>query len=474
MLPWKSIITINPNSKRAIYLQLADAFVLEIMNGRIATGSKLPSSRLLAETLTLNRKTILLAYDELMAQGWTEVHPSRGTFVKKDLPVTQPKGLNRKTAVSKPNKSTITANKTYQITEGTPDYRIAPIELLYKTAKSLTKGILAKSVLTGNHFEGEINLRNSLCKYLHETRALNPSIDEIMITRGSQMSIFLALSSILHSGDQVIVGKLNYGSANRTIQHLGGKLVEVDLTPEGLDIEQIEQAVQLHKIKAIYISPHHHYPTTVTMPIEHRLRLLELSIQHDFYILEDDYDFDYHYNGSPILPIASIDQGQRVIYIGSFSKIFAPSIRMGYMYADPNIIDQCRDIRKLIDRRGDPVLEKALSILIEEKEIHRSIKKAVNIYRHRRDLFCHLLKQKLGDEIQFNIPDGGMAIWATFKNIQINDLIKECKKVNLHLDIDTYHETNKCRLGFASMNNQEIAQNLNLFCYAIVQLLKKN
>ncbi|MFY0601056.1 MAG: PLP-dependent aminotransferase family protein [Cyclobacteriaceae bacterium] len=466
MLPWKTILKINPRSKRPIYLQIADLFALEITKGRLSAGSKLPSSRKLAEELRLNRKTVLLAYDELLAQGWTEVIPSKGTFIKDHLPLIEPKKLSASDGNVKSAQPKKQASKTHQITEGIPDYRIAPIQSLYRNAKSLTKGIFSRSILTGEHFEGSDSLRDSLTRYLNETRALNPTLAELLITRGSQMSIFLAFSAILPAGDKVIVGKLNYESANQTIQYLGGQLVEIDICPTGLDIDQIELAVRSQSIKAIYISPHHHYPTTVTMPVEHRLRLLELSEKYNFYILEDDYDYDYHYNGSPILPMASIDQGRRVIYIGSFSKIFAPSIRIGYMYANEEITAKCVAIRKLIDRRGDPIVEKALSILIEEKEIHRSIKKAVNIYRDRRDLFCKLLKESFKENVSFDVPDGGMAVWVAFRGVRIQNLIRECEKLGLHLDVETYSEEGKCRLGFASMNELEIEQNIGLLAKA--------
>ncbi|PIB35134.1 hypothetical protein BFP72_06855 [Reichenbachiella sp. 5M10] len=471
MLPWKSIIRIQSDSKRAIYLQLADALVQEVMSQRILSGTKLPSSRQLADLLQLNRKTILLAYDELLAQGWTEVIPYKGTFIKRNLPITSPKALGSspKKLGSRPVNY---ATQPHQINDGTPDYRIAPIEQLYRTAKSLTKGPLSKSVLTGAHFAGELSLRRSLSSYLHDTRALTASTEELLITRGSQMSIYLALSALLTPGDAVIVGSLNYETANETIRYLGGILHTVDVSTTGLDMGQIEALLHKQPIKAIYISPHHHYPTTVTMPIEQRLKLLELSQKHDFYILEDDYDFDYHYSGSPILPIASIDQGQRVLYIGSFSKILAPSIRIGYMYAHSSIIERCTTIRKLIDRRGDPILEKALSLLIEENEIQRSIKKAVKTYGQRRDIFCDLLAQKFGEKISFSKPDGGMAIWAHFQGIDIKNLIQSSKQIHLDLNVDTYSQSEHCRLGFASMTEAEMTQNIDLLYRAAIPLYK--
>lgn len=470
MLPWKSIITFDSLSKRAQYLQLADSLIQEVIQGRIAAGLQLPGTRQMAEALGVNRKTVQSAYDELLAQGWTEIIPYKGTFIKEELPLTKAQPLSQEAIFSTP-KLEVQKNKAHQITEGTPDYRVAPIPDLYKAARSLASGRLSQSVLTGNHFSGETHLRTTLCSYLHETRALSPIPDQIIVTRGSQMAIFLALSAIMSPGDKVIVGRLNYDTANRTIKHLGGELVQVSLNEKGLDVIEIEKILATKKIKAIYLSPHHHYPTTVTMPVAERLRLLELARKHDFYILEDDYDYDYHYKGSPILPMASLDQGKQVIYIGSFSKILAPSIRMGYMYADQKIIEKCILTRQLIDRRGDPLLERALAMMIEEKEIQRSIKKAVKTYHMRRDLMHTLLQAHFRDSIQYELPDGGMAIWVDFRDIEIKNLIDEAKQQELYLDIDTYEERNKCRLGFASMNEKEMETNLRIL-KQVVELLR--
>lgn len=476
MLPWKTIVKFDLNSKRAKYLQLADTITNEIIQNRLIKGGKLPSSRYLATELSLNRKTILLAYDELIAQGWIEIFPSRGTFVKENLPITKPVSLKTTDHIERPvgNSHLSTSyNIVGSINDGIPDYRITPIKSLYKTARFLVNSGLSKSILTGEHFEGEPKLIHSLKNYLSNTRAILSSENSLMITRGSQMAIYLSLCTILSQGDNVIVGDLNYQNANNTIEAIGGILSKVPVTPYGLCIDQIESLVKSKVIKAVYVSPHHYYPTTATMPIENRLKLLELSKLYNFYIIEDDYDYDYHYSGSPILPLASIDKGNRVIYIGSFSKIFAPSIRIGYMYANAQIIKKCVALRKIIDRRGDPVMERALSILIEENEVSRSIKKAVAKYKIRRDLFCSTLKSELGDSIQFDIPEGGMAIWSKFNGINIGDLIIQCQKNGLLLDIDTYHCTDHCRLGFASMNENEILFNTDILSKSYLEILKK-
>lgn len=475
MLPWKSIIKIERDELRPVYLQISDAIIAEIMKGRIKKGLRMPGSRALAELLAVNRKTIIQSYDELMAQGWLDIEPTRGTFIKNTLPDIKVQPLQEGISLPTPAApKTATVSKydiprgQYVIDDGTPDYRLAPLDLLLKTARSVSKGNIGKAVLQGNHFFGEHSLRNTLTSYLSSTRAINGSPHNILITRGSQMAIYLSFAILLERGDRVIVGELNYQSADRTIEACGGLLIKVPVGKDGLDIAAIEGEAKHKKIKALYVTPHHQYPTTVTMPVENRMKLLELAEQHDFYIIEDDYDYDYHYKRTPILPLASIDRNNRIIYIGSFSKILVPAVRMGYMYASESIIKACGDLRMLIDKLGDPIMERALADLIEANEIDRYLKKAINQYKLRRNLFCKLMSEGLNKTVEFDIPEGGMAVWVKFNGIKIRDLIDEANKLNLSLKIDAYPQTaNACRLGFASMNEKEIVVNTELLIRAV-------
>ena len=479
MLPWKSMLSYDRKEPRPVYLQISDGVINEIMQGRIKKGLKMPGSRHLAESLSVNRKTILQAYDELMAQGYMEIIPAKGTFIKESLPEIKLQLLNEPSkketrSIDKEISKYDLPRGEYVIDDGTPDYRIAPIDLLYKTARSVSKGVIGKSVLLGNHYFGETTLRSNLAQYLSKTRALNGTAENVLITRGSQMAIYLAFATLLSNGDRVLVGELNYHSANKAILSTGAQLVQISVNNKGLDLDMVEKEAKSGHIKAMYLTPHHHYPTTVTMPVENRIRLLELAEKHDFMIIEDDYDYDYHYSQSPILPLASIDRNDRIIYIGSFSKILVPSIRIGYMFASDTVIQKCGNLRMIIDKLGDPILERALAEMLSNNDLDRFLKKAVNTYRERRDLFCSTLINELKDEISLTIPEGGMAVWVEFKNVEIKELIAEAKKYKLTLKIDIYeHTSHACRFGFASMNLEEIKTNTKLLIQTIRSILKQ-
>lgn len=481
MFPFKSIIDIDKSVKSPVYLQIVNSFIREINRGRITSGQKLPGSREMAKLLGLNRKTVIIAYEELMAQGWIEIHSSRGSFVSTELPKVRYKEIEpasgRKgkpeldacgfSLVPNPNLDTplYLDHNFLEIDEGSPDERLAPIEDLYRYCKAIAKSKRGGKLLKYHDVQGEYSLRESLSKYLADTRGLNYPPENIFITRGSQMAIYLIFNTLIKQGDHVVVGATNYGAANAVIRDIGAKLLTVPVDEHGIVVHEIEKACKRLKVSAVYITPHHHFPTTVTLSAQRRIGLLRLAEKYGFAILEDDYDYDYHYSSSPILPLASLDQRGLVIYIGAFSKLLAPSIRIGYLVAPTELITELKKLRRIIDRQGDPVMERAMAEMIRDGEIQRHLKKTVKIYKQRRDLFCRLLKAHLGKHVDFKVPEGGMVVWASFgKHINLKVLAKALAKkgilINVQKDFVLPH--NAIRFGFASLNEQEIHRSVEI------------
>ena len=479
MFPFKSIIDIDKSQKSPVYLQIVNSFIREINRGRIVSGQKLPGSREMAKLLELNRKTVIMAYDELMAQGWIEIHSSRGSFVSVELPKVKYREIEPQSsrkgrpelercgyAIS-PNRNLnqplYADHNLLEIDEGSPDERLAPIEDLYKYCRSIAKSKAGRKLLKYHDVQGEFSLRRSLSNYLADTRGLNYPPENIFITRGSQMAIYLIFNVLIKRGSYVVVGSTNYGAANAVVRDIGANLLTVPVDEDGIIVSEIEKTCCKVKVNAVYITPHHHFPTTVTLSAQRRIELLKLAEKYKFVILEDDYDYDYHYSSSPILPLASLDQQGVVIYIGAFSKLLAPSIRIGYLLAPMELITELRKLRRIIDRQGDPVMEKAMGEMIKEGEIQRHLKKTVKIYKKRRDLFCRLLKEHLGKHLSFRVPEGGMVVWACFgDHIDLEQLAAALKRkkilINIQKDFVLAH--NAIRFGFASLNEQEIYQSI--------------
>jgi GntR family transcriptional regulator/MocR family aminotransferase len=229
----------------------------------------------------------------------------------------------------------------------------------------------------------------------------------------------------------------------------------------GIDVDAVEKICRKKKIRALYVTSHHHYPTTVMLCADRRVRLLALAQQYGFIIIEDDYDYDFHYLSSPILPLISADEKGMVVYIGTLSKTIAPAIRTGYVVAPENLILELCRVRQLIDTQGDPIMELALAEMFEDGNIKRHIKKALAEYHLRRDFLCALLHSELSHVIDFTIPSGGLAIWAQFsKSLPLPPLADKLKTQGVILSSglihdNTSHSLNSTRMGFGWMTQKE-------------------
>lgn len=468
-IPFKTLLDIKKDSSLPVYVQIANEIIKNIQSGILKKGTKLLSSRQMAELLALHRKTVVAAYDELYSQGWIEIFPKKGTFIAQHLPNVKPVQLSKQDfeAKSKDDFSmNFTKNTLVKIppiitqrlafNDGLPDVRLAPRDELARLYAHYIK-FGEPSVLQYTSVYGALRLREVFAKVLNETRGMNTSPEQIITTRGSQMAIYLVGLALFEKGDEVIVGDLNYPATNMTFATLGAKLNTIPIDEEGIVVDAIEEICRKKLVKAIYVTSHHYHPTTVTLTPERRIKLLALAEKYRFYILEDDYDYDFHYANRPVLPLASADRHGLVVYIGSFTKKIAPTFRVGYVVAKQEIIEELAKLRRIIDRQGDTILELSLADMLENGTLKRHAAKVLKIYRERRDFTCDLLKNELGDVINFKVPDGGMAIWAKFdKSISLIELAPKLAKNGLYLsDGAAYPTENACRIGFASMNFKE-------------------
>ncbi|QHV93665.1 MocR-like pyridoxine biosynthesis transcription factor PdxR [Spirosoma endbachense] len=476
MMFLNDLVTVDKAVDTAIYLQIANAIIQAIRRGRLRSGSKLPGSRELATALGVHRKTTVAAYEELLAQGWLEMIPRKGTFVVQDLPEIKPKKLKQtETSVAYPEKTIFSIDekrfvqfpalgfpdtKKLIINDGFPDMRLIPNELFLRELRSMGKQPAFKKYNMYGRAEGTDYLRDTLSSFLRETRGLPISAANVMITRGAQMGIYMAASLLLKPGDQVIVGEPSYFAATLTFQQTGASINRVPVDEGGLAIDAVERLCLTKKIRLLYVIPHHHHPTTVTLTPERRIRLLELAATYKFAIIEDDYDYDFHYTSNPILPMASLDHHGSVIYIGTLSKTLVPAIRIGFIVAPENFIKAVANLRMGIDRQGDSMMEVAIAELYRNGTIGRHIRKVVNLYRERRDHFCSLLTENLGQRVTFRIPDGGMSVWTRFNDSDLRNVSAKAFQKGLIMSDGQRYNTgtinyNSARLGFASLNLAE-------------------
>lgn len=481
MFPYKTSFLLNRKSKQPLYLQLANQFIELIKERKLVPKTKLPGSRTLAELLEVHRKTIVACYDELLLQGWVESIAKKGTFIHADLPELQQQDFLSNTIKKEIDsagfqfyKKRFLEQKSIDkkegflfLNDGISDARLTPTEDLARIYRRISsRKQIYKEMSYGSVFGNE-KLRNTLSDFLNKTRGLNTSKENILITRGSQMGIYLSAKLLLNEGDKIVIGETNYMSADATFMERKANLVRVKVDENGIVTQEIEDICKKQTIKAVYVTSHHHHPTTVTISAERRIHLLNLAKKYNFAIIEDDYDYDFNYQHSPILPLASHDVNGNVIYIGSVCKTVAPVFRIGYLIAPKEFVNEAANHRRFIDRQGDALLELTFEEFIKNGDLDRHIKKVMKVYKVRRDLFCSLLIAHFSDVFTFEIPKGGMAVWVCLdKKYSWENVSEIARKFQLEIGnwqrYDASKTNHNCiRMGFATYSEQEIYELIN-------------
>ncbi len=479
MLPIFALLKTDKSAASALYLQLANQLTELIRVGTLQKGQRLPSTRQLAQVLAVHRKTIVQAYDELLAQGWLESRAGSGTFISKKLPEIKPQPpgpftknlINPAVTAGFPitqtphlHRKTIQPKSALHLDDGFPDALLVPVEDIARAYRS--------QLLLGNPYEkfgygstlGASWLRQELSVYLNETRGLNTTPENILITRGTMMGLYLVSSTLLQKADNVVVTEMGWSGASMNFVQAGAVLHTLPANEHGIDTDALEELCNKKQIRLVYLTSHHHYPTTVVLRADRRMRLLYLAEKFGFIIIEDDYDYDFHYQSKPLLPLAGADKAGMVLYCGSFTKTVSPAFRVGYLVGPENVVAHLAQFRRIVDRQGDTILENTLADLLKNGVIQRHLRKSLRLYRERRDLFCKLLKTRLSNHIQFDVPEGGMAVWAQFDpKIDVAALSNQALQKGLYFSGGTGLHVSKglsngTRLGFASSTTDELQQ----------------
>jgi len=445
--------------------QLARALVREIQRGRLAPGALLPGSRTLAKSLGLNRKVVVAALDELAGQGWLETMPARGTRVALKLP--EMPVADVRSARAKRDAPSLPAVARFNLSDGVPDARLAPLDVIARAQRRALKA-LGRGGLGYGDPAGDRVLREVLANFVNQARGLACSPDQVLITRGSQMALSLVGLTLFDSGDVVAVESPGYVPAWRAFEFAGASVLHIPIDEEGLVVDVLESKLKTLKgrLKAVYVTPHHQYPTTVAMSPERRMHLRALAAQHTFTIIEDDYDYEYHFEGTPLLPLsAASDAGRGTIYVGSLSKLIAPAVRIGYLVSDASFVQRACAVREVIDRQGDIVLERAVAELIEDGELQRHARRARQIYRERRDAMVRLLHDDARTRAVVDVrpPAGGLALWVRVdESVRVGEWARAAGARGLGFTPGAAHvhhgEVQAFRAGFATLSPEELAR----------------
>ncbi len=459
---------IQEGTGQPVFLQLSREIITAIETGRLKPGQRLPGTRALARTLNLHRNTVDAAYHEATMQGWLTAQPARGTFVAHDLPL-DPVPARRR---SKPLPATGARKASeaengpplLEFSDGAPDARLLPATEL---ARALRNALHRPDLLNGAGYgdpRGVRALREALCLHLSAERGLEVDLDDLIVTRGSQMALFLAAAALIGPGEAIAVEEPGYPLAVSAFRAAGARVIPVPVDADGISVDDLARIIsETPDIRAVYVTPHHQYPTTVTLGAVRRIGLSELARQHEFTIIEDDYDHEYRFDGRPVLPLAArMGHEKGLIYVGSLSKVLAPGLRLGYATGPTELIRRMADLRQAIDRQGDVVLEQAVASLLHGGDLGRHTRKTRRIYQVRRDRMAKLLAEKFPNELSFTLPAGGLALWARIgQGLDAERWSRAARRMGLSVTpgishcIEVTHAPQAFRIGFANLDERE-------------------
>lgn len=381
------MIDLQGGAKAPLYEKIYEHIKCEIVEGRIPKGEKLPSTRRLAGNLAVSRSTVEMAYEQLLAEGYINAEPCRGFFVCDITGLYQLYNENSKTTAE------IVQSREERWDVDFSPYAIDTKNFPYNIWRKINKNILLddrEELLLSGEGQGEKKLRQAIAGYLHQARGVNCRADDIILGAGNEY-LEILLSQLLGEKKTILMENPGYPQAYHTFRNMGYQVKTVAASEQGLSVKEVrEENPQL-----VYVMPSHQFPLGTVMPLGKRLELLEWAAEEDGrYLLEDDHDSEYRYRGKPIPSLQSIDRYGKVIYLGTFSKSIAPSLRISYMVLPPQLMERYHEVCDFYSTTVPRAQQEVLTDFIQDGHFERHLNKMRGVYRSRHDFLLGELKKR--------------------------------------------------------------------------------
>jgi len=423
------IIAVDRTISKALNRQIYDAYRAAIVDGRLRPGQRIPSTRVLASEIGVSRFPVLNAYAQLLAEGYLESRVGAGTVVSSSLPdqltSSQPTGAPHVAARSGP-RPVARRSPVLSRAEAMPwllswgAFRVGqvafdqfPLHLWSGLIARRCRGMDAQSAHYGN-LRGSQALRETIASYLKIARSVRCEAEQVMIVNGSQQALEIATRVLLNSGSQVWVEEPGYRLARDVFALNGCHPVPVSVDVEGLDVAAGIR--KCRKARAAFVTPSHQFPLGVTMSASRRLQLVEWAQTSGSWIIEDDYDSEYRYESLPIASLQGLDAHSRVIYVGTFSKVLFPSLRLGYLVIPSDLVDRFHMIRRVMDLGPPTFYQDVLADFIEEGHFARHIRRMRVLYGKLRSALVDRLSRDLGSMVEVVGDEAGMHLTVMLQN----------------------------------------------------------
>lgn len=407
----------DPSLQEQLYAAIRRA----VLSGELTTGERLPSSRALASDLGLGRNTVIVAMERLVAEGYLESRRGAGLFVAADLPA---EGIQPAARPAAPVLSRRSGRFAPVHAEGeqtaTRPFAIGPLALdefpldLWRrlSSQALRRG--GERLLRAGPAAGLPELRQALAGYLAETRGVACTPDTIVIVSGAQQALDLTGRLLLDPGDAVAVEDPGYGGLREALAGVGAKVLPVPVDDQGFDPAALARLQPSPKLAIL--TPSHQFPLGMTLPLARRLALLAEARARGMWIVEDDYDCEFRYSGPPLQALQGLDGGDRVLYVGTFSKVLFPGLRLGYVVLPPGLVEGFLRLKTTADGFTPPGSQATLASFITEGHLAQHVRRMRVLYRRRRAALLAALQHHTGDLFEIRASEAGMHLAVEFRD----------------------------------------------------------
>ncbi|MCR8645996.1 PLP-dependent aminotransferase family protein [Paenibacillus sp. N1-5-1-14] len=454
-------MTLDRTLPTTLTRQVFNQLQTKIFSGELVAGSPLPSTRQLAGHLHVSRNVILEAYDQLMAEGYLESKQGSGTYVAEGLLLEQ-SSIPEQSILTEESISKSSNENQISFRSGIPALDLFP----RKIWSQLTQQVLVEAPSDSFGYgspEGRYELRSAIAQYVLRTRGVRCEPNQLVITSGATQGITLVAKLLVKPGEDFMIEDPITNDIQTIFRSHGANLVPLPVDEHGIDTSLMTQG---HHHGSVYVTPSHQYPLGAVLPIQRKVQLIENARQTGNYIIEDDYDSEFRYEGSPIRSLQGLDPNV-VIYLGTFSKILSPALRIGYMVLPRPLIEQCRSLKWFSDLHTPSMEQLTLARFIEERHLERHIHRMKKVYKQRRDIVKQTLKSHFGEEVRVTGDTTGLHLIAEFKHIRFTEEVLDrihhadvlLQPVEMHANRKGNH-VHRIILGFGHLSSAEIEEGI--------------
>lgn len=407
-------LSLNRDTKLAIYLQIAEQIKTQISNGRLPANTRLPTVRKLAGDLGVTRLTVQNAYSELQADGWVEATVGRGTYVSPSVQqISLQPTIGQYLTPDSVLGDMLELNHVIGVRSmalAHPEPAFFPTDEFWEHLNHLRP--YSAQLFGYGPIQGDTELRVQVANMLNE-KGITAVPEDILITSGTMQAITLVMQATTQPGDTVLVDQPTFlGTLNiLKAQNLNWQGIPIDST--GPDLTILETAMREHGPCVYYAIPNFHNPTGISMSDEKRTAVLELANKYDCLIIEDNIYGALSFDTPEPDPLKTVDKNGRVIYLSGFSKVFMPGLRVGYLVAPPHLRTQLLTLRRSTDLCSPELTQRALAHFLQDGGLKRHLKRVIPAYKERRDTLMEVLPIHMPNTVEWTYPAGGFCCWVT-------------------------------------------------------------